>query len=114
MRQQAGVCEDNFPAIKKGLLDEDEIEVACTLFMRRLMTENMWNEYRSLENNSQLVLTAQRPEVPFYAFISDQNEADWKNILVDYSDKSYMLDADHYLHLDEAEFIAERIIELVE
>ena len=114
MRQQEGICEDNFPAIQKGHLDNDEIEVACTLFMRRLMTQNMWNEYRSLDDNSQLVLSGQQPDVPFYAFISGQNEEGWQNILTDYSDESFVLDADHYVHLDETEFIAEKIIELVD
>lgn len=110
MRQQPGVCEDNFFAIKKGHLDAQETEIACTLFMRRVMTKNMWEEYRSLEENSQLVLNNGRPNVPIYTFISSENDDNWQRILSDYSDESYILDAHHYVHLDETDFIAEKIL----
>lgn len=110
MRQQTGVCEDNFFAIKKGHLDEQETEIACTLFMRRMMTKNMWEEYRSLEENSQLVLNNGRPKVPIYTFISSENDDNWQSILSDYSDESFILNAHHYVHLDETDFIAEKIL----
>ncbi|HKL42519.1 MAG TPA: alpha/beta hydrolase [Clostridia bacterium] len=113
MRQQPGVCEENFLAIKKGHLDEQETEVACSLFMRRVMTKNMWEEYRSLEENSQLVLNNERPKVPIYTFISSENEKDWQTILSDYSDESFILDAHHYVHLDETDFIADKILQLI-
>ncbi|MDF1616552.1 alpha/beta fold hydrolase [Petrocella sp. FN5] len=114
MRQQPGVCEDNFFAIKKGHLNENETEIACTLFMRRVMTKNMWEEYRSLEENSQLVLNNDRPNVPIYTFISSENDEDWQKILSDYSDESFLLDAHHYVHLDETDFIAKKILESLE
>jgi hypothetical protein len=110
MRQQPGVCEDNFLAIKKGHLNEKETEIACTLFMRRVMTKNMWEEYRSLEENSQLVLNNGRPKVPVYTFISSENGDNWQSIFSDYSDESFTLDAHHYVHLDETDFIAEKIL----
>jgi pimeloyl-ACP methyl ester carboxylesterase len=110
MRQQPGVCEDNFYAIKKGHLNEQESEIACTLFMRRMMTKNMWEEYRSLEENSQLVLNNDRPNVPIYSFISSDNDENWQSILSDYSDEAFILDAHHYVHLDETDFIAEKIL----
>ena len=35
MRQQPDVCRDNFEAIRKGHLTEEEIEIACSIFFRR-------------------------------------------------------------------------------
>lgn len=113
MRQQEGVCE-NMPVIEKGYLNDEEMEAACAIFMRRLMTKNMWEEYRSLDDNSQLVLNGPGLEVPFYAFISGQGEELWIDTLEDYADMSFTLDAGHYIHLDETELIGEKITEIIE
>ncbi len=114
MRQQENVCQDNFPAIQKGKLEPEEIEMACTLFMRRIMTKNMWEEYRSLDENSQLILERPRASVPFYSFISGEAEEKWQDTLKANSEQSFILDAGHYVHLDQTEYIAEKISELME
>lgn len=114
MRQQEGVCENNLPVLQKGHLNGEEIEAACALFMRRVMTKNMWEEYRSLDDNNQLVLNGPELEVPFYAFISSQNEELWIEALEDYADASFILDGDHYIHLDKAELIGEKMTDIME
>jgi pimeloyl-ACP methyl ester carboxylesterase len=111
MRQQKNVCENNLPVIQKGHLKSNEIDVIRTLFMRRVMTQNMWDEYRSLEENNQLVLDGPKLSVPFYTFISGKEKDIWIDTLKNYSDKSFILNADHYIHLDEPEFIADKITE---
>ena len=113
MRQQEGVCK-NMPVIEKGHLNGEEIDAACAIFMRRLMTKNMWEEYRSLDDNSQLVLNSQESEVPFHAFISGQGDELWIDALEEYADLSFTLDAGHYIHLDETEFIAGKISDIIE
>lgn len=113
MRQQENVCKNNLPVMQKGYLKGDEIEAARALFMRRVMTQNMWDEYRSLEENNQLVLDGPKPAVPFYTFISGKKEDIWIDTLENYADMSFILNADHYIHLNEPEFIAEKIAELI-
>ena len=119
IRQGPDVFESNFHAMKKGLLTDEEAEVARTLFYRRVYTKNMWAEWKSLEANSELVSAQAKPEVPYYAFISSQNEEDWwqesitsyvKAIDGEYS----ILDGGHYIHLDYPDRIAEKVRELIE
>lgn len=113
MRQQEDVCRNNLPVMQKAHLQGEEAEAACALFMRRVMTPNMWDEYRSLEENNQLVLTGPDLGVPFYTFISSENEDIWIDTLEDYADMSFTLDAGHYIHLDETEFVGEKIADII-
>jgi pimeloyl-ACP methyl ester carboxylesterase len=110
MRSQDDVCRNNFPAIKKGHLTEEETEIACTLFFRRNFTKNMWNEADMLPANSRTVLEQGPPSIPFHAFISGKEDEKWKETVSSYARNSagehYILDADHYIHLDEPETIA--------
>ena len=73
------------------------------------MTKNMWAEYRGLEENSRLILESERPNIPFYAFISGEADEKWQDILKDYADQSFVLDAGHYIHLYKPEYIAEKM-----
>ncbi len=113
MRQQKNVCKNNLPVVQKGHLKGDEIDAVRTIFMRRVMTQNMWDEYQILEDNNQLVLDGPKPSVPFYTFISGKEEDIWIDTLKNYADKSFILNADHYIHLDEPEFIAEKITDFI-
>ncbi len=117
MRQQPGVCRDNFEAIRKGHLTEEEIEVACSIFFRRTLTDNMWEEADMIAANAQLILEQGKPEVPFHAFISGEGEEKWQDTLSTYAKeaggKYYILEAGHYLHLDLPELIAETSIDLI-
>ncbi len=117
MRQQPGVCRDNFEAIRKGHLDKEKIEIACSIFFRRTLTDNMWEEADMIPINAKQVLEEGNPEVPFHAFISDEGEAKWKEVLSAYAKntggKYYILEAGHYLHLDLPELIAETSTDLI-
>jgi pimeloyl-ACP methyl ester carboxylesterase len=117
MRSGPEVFSRNFPAMVKGHLDEEDAEVAETLFFRRVHTQNMWDEVRALPENSQLVIEQGKPDVPFHVFVSDQAEESWKESLVQYAHETggeyFFLDADHYIHLDKPERIAEIGRELI-
>ncbi len=117
MRQQPDVCRNNFEAIAKGHLKEEEIEVACSIFYRRTLTENMWEEADSVPTNSQRFLEQGEPDLAFHAFISEEGEEEWKNILSDYAQYTggeyYILEAEHYIHLDKPELIAEKSNEII-
>jgi pimeloyl-ACP methyl ester carboxylesterase len=119
IRQGPDVFESNFHAMKKGLLTDAEAEIARTLFYRRVYTKNMWAEWRSLEANSELVSAQATPAVPYYAFISSQNEEDWwQKSITSYvaaiGGEYSILDGGHYIHLDYPERIAEKVREIVE
>lgn len=117
MRQQPDVCRNNFQAIKKGHLTEEEIDAACSVFYRRTLTKNMWEEADSVPANSQLVLEQGEPDLPFHVFISGEAEKQWKDILKAYAQSTggeyYILEAEHYIHLDKPELIAEESSELI-
>jgi hypothetical protein len=100
-------------------LTDEEAEVARTIFYRRVFTQNMWAEWRSLEANSERVSAQATPEAPYYAFISSQNEEDWwRESITAYVEKiggAYsILDGGHYIHLDYPERIAEKVREIIE
>lgn len=118
MRQHPDVCRSNFKAIAKGHLTEEETEAACSIFYRRTLTENMWEEVDSVPANSQLVLEKGKPDLAFHIFISSEGEEEWKDILSTYANSTggeyYILEAEHYIHLDKPEFIAEKSGELIE
>lgn len=118
MRSQPDVCRDNFQAIKKGHLTEEETEIACTIFFRRTLTKNMREEAELLSANAQTVLEQGDLEIPFHVFISAQGEKEWQDTLRSYSKstdgENYILDADHYIHLDQAEVIAYKSKALME
>ncbi len=119
MRNQPDVFRDNFPAMKKGHLTEEEAEIARTIFFRRLQTDNMWEEADMVPLNSEKVSEQGNPGLPFHAFISVENEEElWKESITSYTNATggeyFMLDAGHYIHLDDPELIAETARELIE
>ncbi len=117
MRQQPDVCRNNFEAIKKGRLTEEEIAAACSIFYRRTLTSNMWEEADKVPANAQLVLEQGEPDIPFHVFISGEGEDMWQEILQTFAQATggehYILEAEHYIHLDEPELIAEKSRELL-
>ena len=119
VRNQPEVFNENFPAMKKGHLTEEEAEIARTIFYRRVQTENMKEEVDSLQDNAQLVSKQGKPDLPFHAFISGENEEEyWSKSLTSYAKETggeyFILDAGHYIHLDKPELIAEKSRELIE
>ncbi len=119
VRHEPEVFEDNFPAIKKGHLTEEEAEIARTIFYRRVQTENMKEEADALSDNAQIVSEQGKPDVPFHVFIAVENEDEyWRESLTSYAEEtggeSYILEAEHYIHLDMPELISEKSRELIE
>ncbi len=118
IRNQPGVFRDNFPAMQKGHLTEEEAEAAEAIFFRRLQTDNMWEEAEMVPQNSGKVSAQGKPDLKFHAFISVENEEEaWKDRITAYTKATggeyYLLDAGHYLHLDKPELIAEKSRELI-
>ena len=119
VRNQPDVFDNNFEAVKKELLTEKEAEIARTIFYRRVQTKNMWKEVDMVTANSQIVSEQGKPEIPFSAFISSRNEDQyWQDSINNYvkatNGESFILDADHYIHLDSPELIAEKSKEIIE
>jgi len=119
VRNQPEVFNNNFEAAKKGHLTKKETEIARTIFYRRVQTKNMWEEVEMVESNSQLVSKQNISEVPFYAFISAENEEKlWRNTIIAYAEENsgqtYILEGDHYIHLDQPQLIAEKSREIIE
>ena len=118
MRSGPDVFAQNFPAMVAGRLTESEAEVAETVFMRRTNTATMYDEIDALAENTRRVLEQGKPDVPFHAFVSNEGTEAWKDSLAAYSDatggEAFLLDAGHYLHLDQPEQIAETGRELIE
>ena len=113
VRNQPDVFENNFHAMKKGHLTAEEAEIARTIFFRRVQTKNMREEVDMVVDNSKLAAEQGIPNIPFYAFISSRNEEElWRDSIISYTKasggKHFLLDADHYIHLDYPEFIAEQ------
>lgn len=110
-RNQPDIFENNFHAMNKGHLTEDEAEIAKTIFFRRVQTKNMWEEINMLPANSKTVYEKGKPNTPFYAFISDENkEEHWKESIISYAKSTqgeyFILDGNHYIHLDYPKLIA--------
>lgn len=118
MRSGPDVFAQNFPAMVAGRLNESEAEAAETIFMRRTNTAPMYAEIDALPENTRRVLEQGKPDVPFHAFVSDEGTEAWKDSLAAYSEatggEAFLLDAGHYLHLDQPEQIAETSRELIE
>ena len=119
VRHQPDVFANNFHAMKKGHLSENEAEIARTIFYRRVQTKNMWEEVDMVETNSQTVIEQGKPDVPFHAFISAENEDElWEDSITDYVEATngeyFILEGDHYIHLDYPELIAEKSRKLIE
>ncbi|MFN2340144.1 MAG: alpha/beta hydrolase [Halanaerobium sp.] len=119
VRNQPDVFNNNFQAVKKDHLTEKEAEIARTIFYRRVQTKNMWEEVDLTAANSKTVSEQEKSEIPFYAFISSRNEEKyWLDSITSYAEASggqtYILDADHYIHLDYPELIAEKSNEIIE
>jgi len=118
VRNQPDVFNNNFVAVKKGHLTEKEAEIARTIFYRRVQTKNMWEEVDMVTKNSQIVAEQTKSKVPFYAFTSAKNEEEyWQDSINNYvkatNGESFILDADHYIHLDYPELIAEKSKEII-
>ena len=118
MRNQPKVFEDNFPAMKKGHLDDEAASAAESLFFRRVQTENMWQEAALVGDNAKTVMKNGMPKVPFHAFISAENDDEnWEESITAYTDatdgEAYILEGEHYIHLDFPELIAEKSSELL-
>jgi pimeloyl-ACP methyl ester carboxylesterase len=119
VRNQPDVFSNNFHAAKKGVLTEKEAKIARTIFYRRVQTKNMWEEVDTVTANSKTVSEQDQSDTPFYAFISSRNEEKlWQDSLVSYTKsnngEAFILDADHYIHLDYPELIAEKSKEIIE
>ncbi len=118
MRSGPDIFETNFHAMKKGLLTEEEADIAKTIFFRRVYTKNMWAEWKILNSNSQTVAAQGKPDVPYYAFISAENEEElWKESIISYTEaiggEYSILDGGHYIHLDHPDLIAEKSREVI-
>lgn len=118
VRKQPDVFDNNFEAAKKGILSPTEAEIARTIFYRRVQTKNMWAEVDILAKNSQAAAAQKKSKVPFYAFISAKNENDyWQNSIMSYAEsragQTYILEGDHYIHLDFPDYIAEKAREII-
>ncbi len=105
--------------MEKGFLTEEEAEIARTIFFRRVYTKNMWAEWKMLDSNSQTVSAQGKPQVPYHAFISADNEETWwKESIISYAEaiggEYSILDGHHYIHLDHPDLIAEKSRELIE
>ncbi len=119
VRNQPGVFENNFHAMKKGHLTEAEAQVAETIFFRRVQTRNMHAEVDALRTNARIVADLGKPGVPFHAFISGENPEElWRDSIASYAastgGRHAVLDGGHYIHLDYPERIAARSRELIE
>lgn len=119
MRRGPDIFENNFVAMEKGHLTEEEAEIAKTIFFRRVQTKNMRQEVDMIETNSQIVSEQGKPDVPFYAFISTDNEEEWwRESIISYAkaiDGEYsILNGHHYIHLDYPELIAEKSTKFIE
>jgi pimeloyl-ACP methyl ester carboxylesterase len=118
IRNQPGVFENNFHAMKKGRLTEEEAEVARTIFFRRVQTKNMWKEADALPANALTVSDQGTPDIPVHAFISRGNEDEqWAESIISYAQatngRHFVLDGGHYIHLDYPELIAEKSKEII-
>jgi len=119
MRSGPDIFENNFHAMKKGLLTAEEAKIARTIFFRRVYTKNMWAEWKILHANSQQVAAQRKPDVPYLTFISASNEEElWKDSIISYAEalggKYAILEGDHYIHLDHPDLIAEKSREFIE
>ncbi|WP_353893631.1 alpha/beta hydrolase [Proteinivorax hydrogeniformans] len=118
VRNQPEVFDNNFHAMAKGHLTDEQAKVARTIFYRRVQTKNMWEESDMLPHNSKKVSELGKPDIPFHIFISGENEEEyWKDSLIAYANATggefFILDAGHYIHLDKAELIAEKSREII-
>lgn len=119
VRHNEGVFEENFPAMRKGHLNDIDAEIARTLFFRRIQTKPMHGEIAALPENGRLLSAAAKPDVPFHVFISaHQENEEWRRILVSYAEATggehFVVDGGHYVHLYEPDRIARTSRELIE
>lgn len=119
MRNQPQVFEENFHAMKKGHLEGEKALAAESIFFRRVQTDNMWQEANLVEDNAKTVMEKGMPGVPFHAFISEENDDEnWLESIRLYTKgtdgETFILEGDHYIHLDFPDLIAEKSEELIE
>lgn len=112
MRQQPDVFHENFHAMAKGLLDDDDAEAARSVFNRRVQTANMADEAEKLTDNVRTVQDAGTPDAPFFAAIASGNH-DGQPFIEALAEEtggdSRVFEGGHYIHLDQPEAIAEQI-----
>ena len=118
MRHNEEVFQTQFPAMDMGHLDPEGAQIAETLFMRRVMTPNMWDEAEALPDNVDNLLGLGIPPVPFHALIAADTEDAWKQSIQQYSadsdGTSRIIDGGHYIHLYEPDQVAREIRRIVE
>lgn len=119
VRHEPSVFNKNFKAAKKDLLNTKDKKIARTIFYRRVQTKNMKEELKVIDENVKTVLENTENKVPFHVFISNQNEDElWKKSLISYTNstggKHFVLDGDHYIHLDFPDFISNNIKNIIE
>lgn len=118
MRNSPDVFRDNFPAAQHGLLSQQDAAAAEAVFFRRLFSRNMRAEADMIDANARTVLQQPEPSVPFHAFISTSNENEhWSRVLTERARRSggqyYLVDADHYLHIDALDTVSAEIRTLI-
>jgi len=79
----------------------------------------MWAEWKIIHANSQQVAAQGKPDVPYLAFISAENEEKWwRESITGYAvaigGEYAILEGDHYIHLDSPELIAKKSREFIE
>lgn len=119
VRNQPGVFESQFHAMQKGHLTEEDANAARTIFFRRVLTRNMWEEADTFVPNSRIVAEHGTVDVQFHAFISSENEDPrWEASIASYAEAagggSFVLDGHHYIHLDFPQLIADRSERIIE
>jgi pimeloyl-ACP methyl ester carboxylesterase len=110
MRNGPQVFARNFPAMVEGRLTTEEAAAARAIFMRRTNTPDMWAEARAMPANSAVVRDAAPPPVPVFALVSHAQPAAWQAAITACAQATggavRMLDAGHYLHVEEPERVA--------
>ncbi|AFG36936.1 alpha/beta fold hydrolase [Spirochaeta africana] len=119
MRNQPDVFQENFAAAP--LLSPADAAAAEAIFHRRLFSRPMQAEADMIPANVGTLLEQPEPTagVPFHAFISSRNENEhWAQLIAERSQRSggqhFLLDADHYIHLDALDKVAEEILALLD
>lgn len=117
LRLLPGVANES-AAIQSGQLSSKEEDAYRSIFYRRTLTSNMQEEVKKIQTNASKVGNEPLPtDTPMYFFISDGTEVEienWREMLSDYTKQlkngTYLyMDAGHYIHVWEAELIAEEV-----
>ena len=108
--------EKNFPLMKSEVLTEEEKQEYLAVFYKSAFSKDMLREVNYLSANVESAVENGVPiDIPMYYFISDGQEAvakGWKEGLSGYLSKLTLgkhmqLAADHYVHYEKSDVIAE-------